>query len=259
MDSIVDILINKYQLFLIIIVRCSGIFLISPFFSSQNIPTRLKVGFVFFLSITLTSYLQVPIDTIEGPIVVIIFKELMVGLIIGFVSYIFFSTFYVMGQIIDMNIGFGMVNVVDPQNRIQVPVMGNFYYIIAFLLLITYNGHHMIINSLIDSYKYIPIGKFEFNENITYFILDLVSNMFKLGFKLSLPVVLTIFLLDILLGILVRTIPQMNIFVVGLPMKVFLGLIIVLVSIPVFIAVTTNSFNDLAENLQKILMLFSEG
>jgi len=259
MNTFIEVIINKYELFLIVFVRCSGIFLVSPFFSSQNIPNRFKVGLTFFLSIILTSTLQISVSDLEIPMIVLIFKELLVGSIIGFISYIFFSSFYVMGQIVDMNIGFGMINVVDPQNRIQVPLMGNFYYILAFLLLLTIDGHHTIINSIVDSYEFIPIGAFKITENIAYFIINLISKMFILGFRLSMPVFFTIFLLDILLGILVRTIPQMNIFVVGLPLKIFIGIIAILISIPVFNGIVSNSFKELIEDINILLRFFSEG
>src|SRR5690606_15232585 len=259
MNTFIEVIINKYELFLIVFVRCSGIFLVSPFFSSQNIPNRFKVGLTFFLSIILTSTLQISVSDLEIPMIVLIFKELLVGSIIGFISYIFFSSFYVMGQIVDMNIGFGMINVVDPQNRIQVPLMGNFYYILAFLLLLTIDGHHTIINSIVDSYEFIPIGAFKITENIAYFIINLISKMFILGFRLSMPVFFTIFLLDILLGILVRTIPQMNVFVVGLPFKIFVGIIIILLSLPVFNAIVSNSFNELIEDMDMLLGFFAEG
>lgn len=259
MNTFIEVIINKYELFLIVFVRCSGIFLVSPFFSSQNIPNRFKVGLTFFLSIILTSTLQISVSDLEIPMIVLIFKELLVGSIIGFISYIFFSSFYVMGQIVDMNIGFGMINVVDPQNRIQVPLMGNFYYILAFLLLLTIDGHYTIINSIVDSYEFIPIGAFKITENIAYFIINLISKMFILGFRLSMPVFFTIFLLDILLGILVRTIPQMNIFVVGLPLKIFIGIIAILISIPVFNGIVSNSFKELIEDINILLRFFSEG
>lgn len=137
--------------------------------------------------------------------------------------------------------------------------MGNFYYILAFLLLLSLDGHHIIINLIVDSYEFIPIGEFEITEKVTYFIINLVSNIFKLGFRLSMPVFFTIFLLDILLGILVRTIPQMNVFVVGLPFKIFVGIIIILLSLPVFNAIVSNSFNELIEDMDMLLGFFAEG
>lgn len=259
MQDLLEILMNRYELLLIVIVRCSGIFLISPFFSSQNIPNRIKIGMTLFLSLIISSSLDISMEGLEIPMVILILKELLVGVTIGFISSISISAFYVMGQIVDMSIGFGMVNVIDPQNRIQVPLMGNFYYMLALLLLITFDGHHVIINSIADSYKYIPLGGFKLDENMVFSILDLASNVFEIGFKLSLPVVAIVFLLDLLLGIMVRTIPQMNVFVIGLPMKIFIGLVIILVTIPIFNAITNKSFSILVESLSKFLNYFSEG
>lgn len=259
MNELVKMIMSKYELFLIVIVRCSGIFLISPFFSSQNIPNRIKIGMTIFLSIIIASTLNISIEDLGIPMVILICKELLVGVTIGFISSISVSAFYIMGQIIDMSMGFGMVNVIDPQSRTQVPLMGNFYYMLALLLLITLDGHHIIINSIIDSYKYIPVGEFKLDGDIIYSLIDLISNVFVIGFKLSAPIVAIIFLLDLLLGVMVRTIPQMNVFVIGLPMKIFIGLVIIAATIPMFNAITNGSLNLLIESLYKFLKYFSEG
>ncbi len=251
-----ELLFNKYELFLLVLIRTSGIFLISPFFSSQNIPNTMKVGFSLILSGLITVTLDIDMDYTRITFVALIMKELMVGFIIGFISYAFFTTFYVMGQIIDMKIGFGMINVVDPQHRVQVPLMGNFYYILAFLLLLSFNGHYMIINALVDSYEFIPIGKFIIKEESAFMILDVLAWSFETGFKLSAPIVIIIFLTDLLLGILSRTIPQMNVFVVGMPLKILIGLIIISVSIPIFYSMATGVFNQTMDIIYNFLRTF---
>ena len=250
MGNILDLLLAKYEIFLLILIRTSGIFVVSPFFSSQNIPNILKVGFSFMLSILLTLSLDIEPNIVETTFTVLVIKELMVGLIIGFISYAFFSTFYVMGQIIDMKIGFGMVNVIDPQHRVQVPLMGNFYYILAFLLFLTINGHHVIINGLIDSYKFISIGGFTFKLDTGFYLVDILSKSFITGFKLSALIVGTI---------MARTIPQMNVFVVGLPLKILIGLIIIGLSIPIFYSITTGLFNNTVEEIYNFLNSFVKG
>lgn len=259
MNGILEILFDRYEMFLLILVRASGIFFISPFFSSQNIPNTMKAGFSFIISILLAVTLDSNLNLLDMSFVELIFKELMVGLIIGFISYAFFATFYVMGQIVDMKIGFGMVNVMDPQHRVQVPIMGNFYYILAFLILLSINGHHIILNALIDSYELIPIGKFVFSQNIANLLINILAETFVIGFKLSAPIVAIIFLTDILLGILARTIPQMNVFIVGMPLKILVGLLLIMVSMPVFFAITTDIFNRSAEEIYNFLRLFVKG
>ncbi|NMB08992.1 MAG: flagellar type III secretion system protein FliR [Tissierellia bacterium] len=259
MGDVFQLLFTKYEIFLLVLTRVSGIFIISPFFSSQNVPNTIKIGFSFILSILISLSFDINYATEEITFVAAIAKELIIGLIIGFISYMFFTIFYIMGQLIDMKIGFGMVNVMDPQHRVQVPLMGNFYYILAFLILFTINGHHIIINAVVDSFNFIPIGKFTFEEEIAYFLINILSNTFVTGFKLAMPVIAVIFLIDVLLGILARTIPQMNVFVVGMPFKILIGLLIVSVSIPIFYSITTGIFNENIDEIYYFLKSFIKG
>lgn len=259
MDYIFKSLFSKYELFLLVLTRVSGIFIISPFFSAQNIPNILKIGFSFILSILISLTLDINI-TLEGTtFVATIAKELMVGLIIGFISYMFFTVFYIMGQLIDMKIGFGMVNVMDPQHKVQVPLMGNFYYILAFLILFSINGHHMIINAIVDSYEFIPIGKFTFDEEIAFFLINILSKTFATGFKLAAPIIAIILLIDLVLGILARTIPQMNVFVVSMPLKILVGFLIISISIPIFYTITIDIFNETFSEIYNFLKSFIKG
>lgn len=250
-----ELIFSKYQLFLLVMIRTSGIFIFSPFFSSQNIPNTMKVGLSFSVSLLITSALSISPDLSNEIFLLLIIKELMVGIIIGFISYAFFSAFYVMGQIIDMKIGFGMANVIDPQNRIQVPLMGNFYYILSFLLLMSINGHHSIISALIDSYNFIPIGSFTYTGDTMNLLVYSLSKSFEIGFKLSTPIVAIIFLTDVVLGIISKTIPQMNVFVVGMPLKVLIGLLIILISMPIFFTAIGGIFNLIINDIYRFIKI----
>lgn len=255
MMEIIELLFSQYDIFLLVFLRTSGIFIFSPFFSSQNIPNTTKIGFTLTLSLLISLSLPMNIDLRDEVLIIIILKELLVGIIIGFIAYSFFSAFYVMGQIIDMKIGFGMVNVVDPQNRIQVPLMGNFYYILSFLLFMSINGHHTIIKALVDSYSFIPIGGFKYSSDVMSLIVSTIGRSFELGFKLSTPIVAIIFMTDIILGIMSKTIPQMNVFVVGMPLKIIVGLIIILVSMPIFFGAIEGIFNIFSNHIFKFIKL----
>lgn len=254
MENMFNFLADSYELFLLVFIRASGIFLFSPLFSSQNIPNIFKTGFSLIFSLLLTLNLGIEyLGQANGNLIVLIVKELMVGVIIGYISYVFFSVFYILGQIVDMEIGFGMVNVIDPQNKIQIPVMGNFYYILALLIFLSINGHHFIIKALVDSYKYIPIGGFDIGEATTKQLVDILANTFSLGFKIASPIVVIILLTDILLGILSRTIPQMNVFVVGLPLKIIAGMLIIAATIPIFNVFTGHVFKDMFKEIYTFL------
>lgn len=255
MEGIIDIILDQYQLFLLIFVRVSGIFIFSPFFSSQNVPNVMKIGLSFSLTLLITLSRPISLDLENQILLIIILKELMVGIIIGFISYVYMSAFYVLGQIVDMKIGFGMANVVDPQNKVQVPLMGNFYYILSFLFMLLINGHHKVINALVDSYNYMPIGKLIYNERVIEIIVSGLVKSFEIGFKLSLPVVAIIFLTDIVLGIMAKAIPQMNVFVVGMPLKVFVGLAIIMVTLPIFYNSIIEIFNIIVNDIYKFIKI----
>lgn len=254
MDNIFNILTNRYELFLLVFVRISGIFLFSPLFGSQNIPNIFKLGFSFIFSLLLTLNLGVNyFGQLDENFVILIIKELIIGIMIGYISYVFFSAFYILGQIVDMEIGFGMVNVIDPQNKVQIPVMGNFYYILAFLLFLLINGHHLLIKALVDSYKYIPIGELIINEAIISQLVNILSKTFSLGFKIASPIVIVILLVDILLGVLSRTIPQMNVFVVGMPLKIIVGMLIIVFTLPIFNILSGHIFKDMFKEIYTFL------
>lgn len=228
------VIFSMYEIFLMVFVRTSGVFIFSPLFSSQNLPNIMKVGLTFTISVIITLVLPSDIDLTDQVLFILIFKELLVGVIIGFISYIFFTAFYTMGQLIDMNIGFGMANVIDPQSKVQVPLTGNFYYIIAFLLLLLMDGHHLIITALKDSYLAIPLGKVTYDIGTLKIIINAMVQSFEIGFKLSSPIIAIIFLTDLVLGVLARTIPQMNVFVVGMPLKLLVGLLFMFIGFPIF-------------------------
>lgn len=255
MNEILDLIFNQYEIFILVMIRTSGIFIFSPFFSSQNIPNIMKIGLSLSVSLLITSAMPATKDLSNEILLFLIFKELMIGVIIGFISYIYFTAFYVMGQIIDMKIGFGMANVVDPQNRVQVPLMGNFYYILAFLVMLITNGHHIILLGLFDSYNFLPIGSFKYTGLTMDILVNSLSKTFEIGFKLAAPIVAIIFLTDLVLGIMSKTIPQMNVFVVGMPLKVIIGLAIILVSMPIFFNSINNIFDLIIYDIYQYIKL----
>ncbi|SCG83435.1 Flagellar biosynthetic protein fliR [Proteiniborus sp. DW1] len=260
MENLMIEIINKYQIFLMILVRMTGLFFITPIFSRDNIPNILKIGFSFFCSTILINIIEVDIIALT-PLELLVFsiKELLVGLMLGFVSYLFFTVLYLAGQIIDMQIGFGMVNVLDPQQNIQIPIMGSFYYIICILFFLILDGHHFLIEALVNSYDYIPIGQIKFTGDMVNQLVRILTQTFIISFKISGPVLAAIFLADVLLGILAKTMPQMNVFIVGMPLKIFIGLAAVTITIPLFLATLQNIFSSMNEGIYNLLKVIQKG
>lgn len=260
MNEFIYYVLSKYEMFIFVLIRISGIFIISPIFNNDFIPKIFKIGFAFFFSLIITDVLNAKqIDYNNLGVLSLVLKELIVGFIVGFISYLFFTAVYVLGQIVDMEIGFGMVNVLDPQNKEEMPIMGNFYYILAILVFFVIDGHHMLIKGLVDSFTYIPIGTFELKSAVMYQVVGILGKVFVIGFKISSPILAALFLANVLLGILARTMPQMNVFIVGMPFKIFIGLFVILFTLPLFIIALQHMYNNMYEEIFNFLKVFKKG
>ena len=232
------LVLNGIDAFILVFIRLTGLFIMTPIFGRRNMPVYFKIGFSFLLALILINTIPMPkldyYDSIYGYGFLAV-KEFLVGITIGYVSYLIFSAIYVAGQIIDMQVGFGLVNVLDPISNIQAPITSNFYFIISMLVFLTIDGHHMIIRALFDSYRYIPIGGAVFNGNLMDNIIRLFSDTFVIAFKISAPVVAAILITDVAQGVITRTIPQINVFIVGMPLKIALGIVVMMIIIPMLI------------------------
>jgi flagellar biosynthetic protein FliR len=239
------LLINGFDMFLLVLVRMTGLFVVAPIFGRRNIPAYMKIGFSFFISLILVNTTAIRAAQYDDNLLsyaLLIIKEFMVGLTIGFIAYITYTAIYIAGEVIDMQIGFGVINVMDPMSNIQVPVTSNVYFIISMLVLFSINGHHMLIKALFDSYNLLPPGSASFDPDLADGLMNLFGTVFSTGFKIAAPVVATIFIADVALGTISRMVPQMNIFVIGMPLKIVVGLIILAITIPAFVSVMESVF-----------------
>jgi flagellar biosynthetic protein FliR len=256
MEAILSIFFLRFDSFLLIMVRMSGMFLLSPIFGKKNVPNNLKVGLIFFISVIASNIIKVPNLNYKNNIIgyaIIILQELLVGLIIGLVSYLILSSCFLAGQMIDTQIGFGIVSVLDPQSNAQVPISGNLYYIIMILMFFLSNGHHVLISAVIESYNIVPIGGIVITSKLLMHIAAVFTEMFVIAIKISIPIVATMLVIDITLGIISRTMPQLNIFAVGVPLKLVIGLIIMFFTFTILVNIISNMFNSMYIDIYKAL------
>jgi flagellar biosynthetic protein FliR len=256
MENVMQELMIKFEIFLMLLARCSAIFLITPIFGRRNLPAVFKIGLAFIISIILVNVVEAP-QTMYGSFIEIagfIIKEVIIGLIIGFVTYVIFASIYFAGQIIDMKTGFGIVNVLDPQTNTQVPIIGNFLYIFTLVAFITIDGHHMMLSALVRSFQIVPVGKLQITVEAVNVFAEIMMDTFIIGFKISAPVIAAILLTDVALGILAKTMPQMNVFMVGMPLKILVGIFTLMIMIPVFSTVIEALLRNMADSIYKILL-----
>ncbi|MDR2166424.1 MAG: flagellar biosynthetic protein FliR [Clostridiales bacterium] len=235
-ELIVHLYLNV-DVFMAVFVRIMGFFIILPVLSGQSIPLQARL--ILSLGVAILAFVGdfvvlPPYDPTIFGFGVLIFQEFMVGLIIGLVVMMVFSMFHFVGQLIDFQMGFGMVTVFDPFGMQQTPITGNFYFLIISLFFVSTGALQYVLGIFYQSFELIGLGQGQVlgNRIIAVEIVEIIVQYFHLGLRIALPVVGTIIIVDIVLGILVKAVPQMNVFVVGLPIKVALGLIIIFLTMP---------------------------
>ena len=226
---------NDLEFFLLIFVRMSCFIVTAPFFSMNSVPRRFKAGLAFFISVVIyTSVLDHEVIVYQSVVsfAIIVLKEAIAGLAIGFGANICLSILALAGKIADMEIGLSMVQMFDPMTKDQTGFMGSIYQYGIMLILFVTNMHHYILRAFIESYKLIPINGVKFaSEKIVDTIIRFLIDYVSIGFRFCLPVVAAIMLLNALLGVLAKTAPQMNMFAVGIQIKLLMGYGVIMISI----------------------------
>ncbi|NLK97234.1 MAG: flagellar type III secretion system protein FliR [Epulopiscium sp.] len=258
MDFLMSNVFLRIDIVLLVFIRFLGFFVTSPIFGGSNAPVYSKIGFSFIVSTILVSTMPTMTVTYDDHILgytILILKEFTIGAIFGFLVYFILSIFYLAGQLIDYQIGFSMISVLDPLSNIQVPITGNLYYFMILTILLITNGHHKIIQALFYSYQVLPIGQAVFSTDLLGNYIVILTDIFIIAIKVASPIIGAILILDFALGILARTAPQMNMFVIGLPLKLILGLACLIVVMPLF----TMIYNYVAKELFEKLFLIIKG
>lgn len=242
---------------LLIIARLAGFFMMTPFFSYRTIPMTVRVGLVVMLAWMMFFAIDIPVFLLNGQFFILLLKEVTVGLMIGLLAYIILSAVQIAGGFIDFQMGFAIANIVDPQTGAQSPIIGQYFYIFALLFLVATNAHHLLLDGIYYSYEFIgfydmlPVG----NESFPTFIIDSFAYMFMLAFQMAIPVVGSLFLVDIALGMIARTVPQVNVFVVGLPLKFMVAFLMILIFLGFYIMLLRNLFETMFELMRQLMQL----
>jgi len=240
--------------FLYVLFRCIGFIVVTPVFGRREIPVQTKICMAFLLAILVYPMIDnTNIETNLSSVLNSVIRETTIGIAMGFTCLLMFSTLYVAGEMIDVQMGFSMVNVIDPQSNSQVPLMGNFFYILALLIFLTVNGHHILISALIRSYEILPIDAALFGQGFLRSLVQTFIQIFVLGIKIAFPVVSMILVVDIALGIIARAVPQMNVFIIGLPGKIAAGMVGMIMVMPTYLIALDLIYNGIFNNLLTLL------
>ena len=239
-----------------ILARIAGLFSFSPFLSAVFVPTTVRILIVVVSSWLLMPYAEVtiPISTPIGIIAWMTFLNFTIGMAIGLFATIFFEAVQFAGRIYGYQIGFAVANVLDPQTQTQVPILGQLTYLIAAFLFVSIGGPGILLIATADSLKKIPVNTLIIGTGFVPTFWKEVGTIFSLGIQIGFPIIAFMLTVTIVLGVMSRIMPQMNVFMVGMPLNVFVGLIMFSLLIPIWFTVFGNSIESLSS---KIALLIS--
>lgn len=226
--------LDNFEYFLLILVRISSFVFIAPFLGQKGIPNQVKIGFSVALSLLLYNVVQRPelnYADVAGYAVVVV-KEAMTGLFIGFAASICNSVILFAGNIIDMDIGLSMATEFNADMGTETTLTGNLYYYLVLLLLICSNLHSYLIRAISDSFTVIPIAHQQFAwDHLLNSITKYMGDLFVIGFRIFLPFFACIMILNCVLGVMAKVAPQMNMFSVGMQLKILVGFVVLLFTV----------------------------
>lgn len=213
--------------FMVIMVRVGGAFFATPFFSGRAAFSVAKVALSAFLSLALFSALDIgdmPGTGSTGEFIGLCFKEFTVGLLIGVMFSFVFGGIQLAGEMMGFVIGYSMIQSIDPSTDMESSQLSVFWNLLAVTLFVIMNGHHLVIRLLSESYRLLPVGGLNVTRQVMENVISYSSEVFVIGVKLSAPVVVTLVVVDVIIGLMGRAAPSLSLMVVGMPLKILVGL-----------------------------------
>ncbi len=215
--------------FILLFFRFGAMFMATPIFSHNSIPMTIKFSMAFFFSIVFYSSMPAFVMEITVPsLIVAILSELLFGLAIGVILQIAFNVITFAGGIISFMMGFSMASAIDPQSGISMPIISQFLSLMALMILFVIDMHHWILIYINDSLSAIPLGGFTMQENLFNYIISATANMFMVGFMIAFPIIALSWLADVIFGMLMKTMPQFNLLVIGFPIKIMVAFVVLI-------------------------------
>lgn len=236
----------------------AGIIFFNPIFGRRNIPAIVKIGLSLGIALNITYQLDnvYVLDYTSVEMIVSMLKEFAVGIAMGFVMQLFLSVFYIGGELIDLQMGISMATLYDPTTNSQVSISGNLITTMYTLLFFITNSHITLLAVAISSYRAIPIGFGSVSNKIGLYIVDLFGHILVYAVQLALPIIVTEIIVEVAVGILMRVVPNINVFVINLQLKLLVGLIVLITILPMIVKYLGRMNMIMLEKVQEVLIFF---
>lgn len=226
--------LTHFEILILILVRISCFVFIAPFYGTKNVPAQVKIALSVFVSLMIYNFVDKTGIGYTGLFgyTVIVLKEGITGLLMGFAANVCNSIILFAGNIIDMDIGLSMATEFDQTMNSQVTITGNLYNYFILLLLVATNMHHYLLRTVVDSFEVIPVNGQVFDwGSLLISMTRFMTDLFVIGFRIVLPVFACIMILNCILGIMAKVAPQMNMFAVGMQMKIMVGFVVLFLTV----------------------------
>ncbi len=248
------------ELFALVFIRIASALAVLPVFSHSSVPQMAKAGLAAILALLVVGSVAPGFESHSASFVEffrLALMETIVGLLIGYVGHFAFYAVEIAGQIIGYQAGFTFVGSIDPATESESMIISQFYHVLAMLIFLTINGHHWMIQGLVDSYRQISIGGLGLQPDLLKQFIELCTTVIKDGIRLAAPIMITLLITDLCLGFLTRVAPSLNIFVLGIPVKVGLTLIMLSAGLQLVAISIGGQFMRYADVFQAWLKLLS--
>lgn len=241
-----------------LILRLAVFVALLPFLGGRAVPVLWKLMLAAVLGLALTPAIAAATPPLAGPLTWTLvvgeaLRSLLVGALLAFVVSVPFEAVKYAGQVVDVQIGFAIVNTIDPQSGVQISVLAQLYYLLAALLFFAVDGHHALIAALVHSCTLVPLFTPLDSVGGAWLLLREFSGFFRIGVQVAAPCALVLLLVSVAMGVIVKTVPQINILVVGFPIKIAVGLAALGVSLPYFRVICGALWEGMGIQVERLL------
>lgn len=258
--EIVELIYKSYPTFFLIFIRTMSILLSAPFFAVKGVPSAVKIGLSLMIAVMLLPVIK-PVDIPPSFIawVPAILSEVLIGAAIGFTARVVMAGVELAGQMVGFQMGFGIVNIIDPHTNNQVSIIATFQGLIAMLLFFTVNAHHYFISAIAVSLKIVPPFDAIISGGMINTLVSLSGGIFITALKLGAPVMAALLFANIAMGVVARTVPQINIFMMGFPVTIAVGLLVIGMSMPVLVVFIQKLMTGMERDIYTVLKAVASG
>lgn len=250
---------HELVLFSLMLIRISACLVAMPLFSATTIPAQVKILLSLMLTfvVFMSQKQQMAILSFQmEDLILLSAREAFIGTFIGFLARGIFWAVQVAGQILGFSMGFSSAQIFNPALGGTGTMLEEFQNILAILLFLVINGHHWLIEGIVQSFQLAPLAKLGINPEVLLGIGGYIQQVFTIGIKLSGPIIAVVLFLNMAMGVIGRAVPQINVFIVSFPVNILIGMFVFMFSIPLVLTVMQNDFEHLTVQVFKFIKAF---